>query len=275
MSRFECRTVFLSDIHLGTRECRAEFLLDFLQRLQCERLVLVGDIFDVWAMRRRVVWTDHQAAAVEHVLEMARQGVEVIYIPGNHDEALRSLIGARIHGIEFRRNLDHITADGRRFLVTHGDEFDHEVQFSPLQHRLGDLAYQCLLRAGHWIHRLRRSLGLPFWSLSAWAKSRVGKAQNYIGRFETAAVRTARTQGYAGFIGGHIHKAALCTRQGIVYANTGDWIEHCTALVEDPSGTLHLVHWSDHGRVDASDPHTTMRPQPLPPGLAWLRTSSN
>jgi len=277
MPSFDCRTAFVSDIHLGTRECRAQYLLDFLQRLNCERLVLVGDVFDLWAMRRRVVWTRAQAAIIEHVFALADRGIEVLYIPGNHDEALRGLIGTEIRGVRILRNLEHRTADGRRFLVSHGDEFDNEVRHSRLQHWLGDVGYQLLLRASHWVDRVRRQLQRPYWSLSAWAKTRVGRARDYIGRFEAAATRAAREAGYDGYIGGHIHKAAIRSHEGVLYCNTGDWVEHCTALIEDHGGFLHLVHWSDHVRLDASDSLRIENGVPapgLPPELAWLRAAS-
>ncbi|AHE98793.1 UDP-2,3-diacylglucosamine diphosphatase [Thioalkalivibrio paradoxus] len=273
MRSLDCRTAFVSDVHLGTRDCRADYLLDFLQRLDCERLVLAGDIFDLWAMRRRVCWTTPQTAVLEHVLALADRGVDVVYIPGNHDEALRSLVGSEIRGVRILRDLEHRTADGRRFLVSHGDQFDAEVRHSRLQHLMGDLGYQVLLRLGRWVDRLRRLLRLPYWSLSAWAKTRVGRARDYIGRFEAAAARVARDRGFDGHIVGHIHKAGIHSRDGVLYCNTGDWVEHCTALIEDHGGFLHLVHWSDHVRLDASDTMQTARnsqlPQ-LPPELAWL-----
>lgn len=278
MSSFECRTAFLSDIHLGTRDCRAQYLLDFLKRLNCERLVLVGDVFDLWAMRRRVVWTPAQSAIIEHVFALADRGVEVLYIPGNHDEALRALVGTEIRGVRIVRNLEHQTADGRRFLVSHGDEFDDEVRHSHLQHRIGDIAYQLLLRLSHWVDHCRRYLQRPYWSLSAWAKTRVGRARDYIGRFEAAAMRAAREGRYDGYIGGHIHKATITSSAGVLYCNTGDWVEHCTALIEDHAGYLHLVHWSDHVRLDASDNGREGLGRPavdLPPELAWLLTATS
>lgn len=273
MSSFDCRTAFVSDVHLGTRDCRAAYLLDFLKRLDCDRLVLVGDVFDLWAMRRRVVWTREQSAILEHVFALAENGTEVIYIPGNHDEHMRSLIGSEIRGVRILRNMEHETADGRRFLVSHGDEFDDEVRHSRFQHHIGDLSYQFLLQISYWVDRLRRRMQRPYWSLSTWAKTRVGRVRDYIGRFEAAATRAAREGGYDGYIGGHIHKAAISPRDGILYCNTGDWVEHCTALIEDHGGYLHLVHWSDHARLDASDSGRTGAGRDtgrLPPELAWL-----
>ncbi|WP_077278925.1 UDP-2,3-diacylglucosamine diphosphatase [Thioalkalivibrio denitrificans] len=252
MSTFVCRTAFISDVHLGTRQCRAGYLADFLARLNCERLVLVGDIIDLQAMRRRIYWDDDQAAVIEQIFMLARRGVEVIYIPGNHDDALRTMIGARIKGVHILGHIEHQTADGRRLLVSHGDEFDDELLTCRVQHWIGDQAYHLLLRMNHWIGGVRRYLRRPYWSLSVWAKERSGRARRYIARFEAAASRTARENGYDGYIGGHIHKAALRAEHGVIYCNTGDWVEHCTALIEDQDGSLHLIHWSDHVRLHAS-----------------------
>lgn len=277
MPSLDCRTAFISDIHLGTRDCRAPYLLDFLQRLDCKRLVLVGDVFDIWAMRRRVVWTAAQSKVIEHIFALADRGVDVVYIPGNHDEALRALVNTEIRGVRILRNLAHENADGRRFFVSHGDEFDDAVRHSRVQHLLGDMSYQLLLRLNHWVDTLRGYLNLPYWSLSAWAKTRVGKARDYIGRFESTASRNAREQGFDGYIGGHIHKAGIAKREGVLYCNTGDWVEHCTALIEDHSGYLHLLHWSDHVRLDASDAVPVDHADTsagLPPELAWLGSVS-
>jgi UDP-2,3-diacylglucosamine pyrophosphatase LpxH len=277
MSAFDCRTAFISDIHLGTRQCRAAYLADFLARLNCERLVLAGDVIDLHAMRRRIHWDDAHTAVIEHVLMLARRGVEVFYIPGNHDEALRTLIGTEIRGVHVLGHLEHLTADGRRLLVSHGDEFDDVLCTCRLQHWLGDKAYHLLLRMNHWISGARRYLRRPYWSLSVWAKGRSGRVRDYIARFEATASRSALERGYDGYIGGHIHKPAIRTDNGVIYCNTGDWVEHCTALIEDHGGSLHLIHWSDHVRL-----HAGLRARDidgagacdLPPELAWLRTAS-
>jgi UDP-2,3-diacylglucosamine pyrophosphatase LpxH len=277
MSAFRCRAAFISDTHLGTRQCRAAYLADFLERLDCERLVLVGDIIDIQAMRRRIHWDGAQTAVIEQVFTLCRRGVEVIYIPGNHDAALRALVGAEVRGVRILRDLKHLTADGRRLLVSHGDEFDDKIRHGRIQHWLGDKGYHLLLWMNHFVGRARRRLRRPYWSLSAWAKARVGRARDYVSRFETAASRTALERGYDGYIGGHIHKAAMHSDHGVIYCNTCDWVEHCTALIEDHSGSLHLIHWSDHGRLAASDPRPVAngaRPIELPPELAWLRAAS-
>ncbi|MFN4263751.1 MAG: UDP-2,3-diacylglucosamine diphosphatase [Thioalkalivibrionaceae bacterium] len=246
----QARTVFISDVHLGTRECRAGYLRDFLETLECQRLVLVGDIFDLWAMKRRVSWDDDQTAVVERVFEMAAQGVEVIYIPGNHDAAARTLVGQRIRGVRVERNFVHVGEDGRRWFVSHGDEFDAEVSHPAWIQWLGDFGYNLALRAGNAVHRVRRVLGLRYWSASAWLKSHVGQARAYIDRFERTAAATARRQGFDGYLCGHIHKAAVREIDGVTYANCGDWVEHCSALLEEPGGRLALWHWSDHARVE-------------------------
>lgn len=254
MATLDCRTLFLSDLHLGTRECRADYLLDLLRQVNCDRLVMVGDVFDLWAMRRRIFWNATQAAVVEQVLSLALHGVEVIYIPGNHDEVVRDFVGSEIRGVRIERELVHWTADGRRFRVTHGDEFDGVVRHSRLVHWLGDLGYNLLLRGSRYLNSIRRRLGHPYWSLSAWLKTRVSHAaREYIRRFEHAAVTAARKGGFDGCICGHIHKPNVESFGDVLYCNDGDWVEHCTALVEDRAGNLSLLHWSDHGAVQSAE----------------------
>lgn len=269
----DCRTAFISDIHLGTRQCRADYLVDFLACLTCDRLVLVGDVIDLQAMRRSIHWDSSHAAVVEQIFMLARRGVEVVYIPGNHDAALRAIIGTEISGVHILGHLEHVTADGRRLLVSHGDELDEELHNCRLQHWLGEKAYYLLLMMNHWISGARRCLRRPYWSLSVWAKARSGRARKYIARFEAAASRAALEKGYDGYIGGHIHKAALRDDRGVIYCNTGDWVEHCTSLIEDHDGSLHLIHWSDHVRLHASNhspPAEAVRPIRLSPDLAQL-----
>lgn len=273
-TRCPCRTVFLSDVHLGTRECRAEYLLDFLLQLDCERLVLVGDMIDLWAMQNRVVWSPIQNAIVAQILSLAARGIEVIYIPGNHDEAIRNLVGSKIRGVQIASHIVHQTLDGRRFLVSHGDEFDHAGDHTGWLHPLGDFAYKVLLRASHWLDQARNRFGLPYWSLSTWTKDRIRPARRYIEQFEATAIATVREQGYDGYIGGHIHNPKLSHHEGFLYCNTGDWVENCTALLEDHSGHLHLIHWSTQARWAASATAKHLETNVgalLPAELAWLR----
>jgi len=253
MGTLRCRSVFISDVHLGTRECRADYLLDFLNKVRCEHLYLVGDIFDLWSMRRTVYWTAHQSAVMQRILHMARNGVRVTYIPGNHDECLRDFAGSEFYGVQVRLNAEHVSADGRRFFVSHGDEFDGDVRHNALLKAVGDGAYQMLLKGNRVYNAWRHRRGHGYWSLSAWLKTRVGNARAYIRKFEEAAAREALRGGYDGYICGHIHKAGIEQIDGVLYCNDGDWVEHCTTLVEDFSGTMQLLHWSDHCRLEASE----------------------
>ncbi|MCG5536340.1 UDP-2,3-diacylglucosamine diphosphatase [Ectothiorhodospira mobilis] len=254
MTALHCRSIFLSDVHLGTRQSRADYLLDFLESAHCDSLYLVGDIFDLWSMRRSVHWDADHSAVIQSILDKSQAGTRVIFIPGNHDEALRAFVGTEFQGVRIQREAEHRTADGRRFLVSHGDEFDACVKHNRLVKWLGDGAYQVLLRLNHRYNDWRRYMGRPYWSLSGHVKTRVGRARDYIRRYESAAARRAREHRLDGYICGHIHKAGIEALEDVLYCNTGDWVEHCTALVEDFEGTLRLVHWSDHSRTEALHP---------------------
>jgi UDP-2,3-diacylglucosamine pyrophosphatase LpxH len=243
------RSIFVSDVHLGTRDCRAEYLLDFLDSTQSEYLYLVGDIFDFWSMRRSVHWTAAHSAVVQKVLQKARGGTRVIYIPGNHDELCRDFAGTDFQGVQVRLSARHVTADGRRFHVSHGDEFDAVVRHNRWLHWIGDGAYTLLLRLNRGFNRLRRFLGRPYWSLSAYLKGRVNNAVKYVRRYEHAAAGAADHLQVDGYICGHIHKAGIRRINGVLYCNDGDWVEHCTALTEDFEGNLQIVHWADHKHV--------------------------
>jgi UDP-2,3-diacylglucosamine pyrophosphatase LpxH len=241
---FRARTVFVSDVHLGYRGCRSALFLDFLAHLDTERLVLVGDVVDLWSMKRTHYWPDEHAAIVRRLTELAADGVEVIYVPGNHDEALREFCGQTISGVRVMRELIHVGADGRRYLVLHGDDFDGAVQFSGALRRFGSFMYDVMLHLGHWVHAVRGRLGLPHWSLATWVKDQVPDARKYIERFEHAAAHEALRLGLDGVICGHIHRPGVREVDGILYCNDGDWVEHCTALVEDRSGRMALVAWT-------------------------------
>ena len=250
MQPLEYRAIFISDIHLGTRDCRADYLLDFLRNTHAETLYLVGDVVDLWAMRRHVHWPPEHSAVLQAFLDKAKQGCRVVYIPGNHDETLREFVGVIFNGIEVRRDAVHVSGDGRRFFVSHGDEFDGIVRGNPLLHVVGDRFYGLLLWLNRQANGLRRRFGRPYWSLSSWIKSRVGGAKRYVRRFEQTAARAAAHERYDGYICGHIHKAGIERYGDTLYCNDGDWVEHCTALVEDHDGRLQLLHWADHKRVD-------------------------
>jgi len=240
----QLRSIFLSDIHLGTRACQAGRLLDFLREHECDNLYLVGDIVDFWAMSRSVCWSAEQNTVVQKILKRARHAVNVVYVPGNHDEALREHDGISLGDIRVMNDCEHVAADGRRFLVVHGDAFDQVTRYHRWLAVLGDRAYGLLVQLNMLLSRLRRSLGVPgYWSLAGYAKRKVKGAVGFIFDFEAAVVRYARERGYDGVVCGHIHAAALKVIDGVTYMNCGDWVDSCTALVEHPDGRMQIVHW--------------------------------
>jgi UDP-2,3-diacylglucosamine pyrophosphatase LpxH len=241
------RTIFISDVHLGTRGCKAEALVDFLNRNQCQTLYLVGDIVDGWRLKYRWFWPAAHSAVVEAILRKIDSGTRVIYVPGNHDEVFRTYCGREIAGIEIAREAVHETADGRQLLVIHGDQFDAVIAYAKWLAYLGDWAYMVALQLNEWCHTARRVLGLNYWSLSAYLKQKVKNALEYICRFEEAVADDVRARGFDGVVCGHIHHAAIKTICGIVYHNDGDWVESCTALVEDARGHLEILRWADAG----------------------------
>jgi UDP-2,3-diacylglucosamine pyrophosphatase LpxH len=265
MLSFRARTVFVSDVHLGSRGCHAAAFLDFLRRVSTDRLVLVGDVVDLWALRRSLFWPDEHQECLRAVLALARAGTEIVYVPGNHDAALRELCGLELAGVQVERDFVHVAADGRRYLVVHGDDFDGAVQFSGALRVFGAFMYDVMLHLGRAVHAARRRLGLPHWSLATWVKQRVPDAREYVSRFEHAAAHEAVRRGLDGVICGHIHRPGVREVDGIVYCNDGDWVEHCTALVEDRSGRMALVEWTGAPvRVAQDAPRSTAAPAPVP-----------
>lgn len=238
------RTIFLSDIHLGTRGCQAERLLDFLRTHEAEHLYLLGDIIDFWAMSRSVHWSPAQNTVIQKVLRRARHGEKVMLVPGNHDEALRELVGASFGSILVAGEHVHVTADGRRFLLLHGDEFDQITRHHRWLAVLGDIGYNLLVRLNAWLSWLRRTLRIHgYWSLAGYAKRRVKRAVSFICDFEDAAIHAVRDRGLDGIICGHIHAAALRDIGGLAYVNCGDWVDSCTAVVEHLDGRLEIICW--------------------------------
>jgi UDP-2,3-diacylglucosamine pyrophosphatase LpxH len=256
------RTIFISDTHLGTRGCRSEFLADFLRKSSCHNLFLVGDIIDGWRLRKSWYWDEHHDEVLKQIVRHARAGTEVTYIPGNHDEMFRNWlpIGLEICGIRMRRESEHTTADGKRLLVMHGDEFDSVVRYAKFLALLGDWAYTTALVVNRWFNAIRRRLGYPYWSLSAWLKRQVKEAVKAIDRFETALASEARRRGFDGVVCGHIHHAEMREVQGILYLNDGDWVESCTALVEHHDGRLELIDWAALNRLSFFAPRPTEVP---------------
>jgi UDP-2,3-diacylglucosamine pyrophosphatase LpxH len=237
------RTVWLSDVHLGSPSCRVNLLLDFLRQTQCELLYLVGDIIDIESLRRSFYWPASHTEVLRLLLRKSQEGTRVIYIPGNHDDDLRALVGMRFGNIEVLQEAIHTTGEGRRLLVTHGDQFDAVVRGRSLGVLLGGLACRGLLmlnRLVHWLHDLANR---PYWSLAQHVKSRFPGAKGYVERFQRATLDAAREARVDGVICGHIHKADLAALDGMLYCNDGDWVESCTALVEDQAGELTLLRW--------------------------------
>ncbi len=235
------RTVWISDLHLGTPGCQAAALLDFLRDVDCQTLYLVGDIIDGWQLRRSWYWPQAHNDVVQKLLRKARKGTRVVFVPGNHDEFARRYVGHHFGGVEVVEDCIHTTADGRRLWVTHGDLFDGVVQCAKWLAHAGDIAYEFTLNVNRWFNRLRARLGLPYWSLSRYLKLKVKRAVSYVGDFESAVARQARQLGVDGVVCGHIHHAEVREIDGILYCNDGDWVESLTALVEHFDGRLEVI----------------------------------
>ena len=255
------RTLFLSDIHLGMRASQADQLLDFLRVHEAETIYLVGDIIDGWALKGGWYWPQTHNDVVQKLLRKARKGARIIYLPGNHDEFLRDYYGTHFGGIEVQETAIHETADGKRYLVLHGDAFDFVIRHARWLAHLGDAAYDAALVLNRIATGIRRRLGLPYWSLSAWAKLKVKNAVNVISAFEEALVKEARRVGADGVICGHIHHAVSSRIDGVHYLNTGDWVESLTALVEHHDGRMEILRWGE--RSAASAPVAVERPSAL------------
>lgn len=224
------RTIWISDFHLGTRECKVHYLLDFLRKNDSETLYLVGDIFDGWALARSWHWQQHHNDVIQKLLRKARKGTRVIYLPGNHDEFARDYIGLYFGHIEVESEHVHTTADG---IIRHAQWLS----------KLGARAYQATLILNRWVNNTRRRLGLPYWSLSAYLKHKTKRAVQFIADFESAMVQVAVAHQADGIVCGHIHHAEIRMVDGCQYANCGDWVESCTAVVEHFDGSLDLVQW--------------------------------
>lgn len=236
------RSIWISDIHLGTRAAKSEALLDFLASHRADRYYLVGDIIDGWALQRSWYWPQSHNEVLQVLLSRAQEA-EVIYVPGNHDAAARQFPGLSLGGITIQRTVFHSTADGRRFLVLHGDEFDGVVRHARWVSKFGGWAYEKLLTLSCHVNHVRRWLEMPYWSMAAAVKTKTKRAVQYIAEFERAVAKRAEQEGVEGIICGHIHVPSLRRIRDTAYANTGDWVEHCTALVEEDDGTLSLCEW--------------------------------
>jgi UDP-2,3-diacylglucosamine pyrophosphatase LpxH len=237
------RTIFISDVHLGTRGCKSRILLDFLKHNESETLYLVGDIIDGWRIKRSRYWPQEHSDVVQKILRKVRKGTRTIYVPGNHDEFLRDYLEVHVGGIEITPESIHTTADGKKLLVIHGDQFDGVMRYAKWLAHLGDTAYTVALEANNLCNYLRRKLGMSYWSLSRYLKYQVKSAVNFISEFETTLANEARRRDVDGVVCGHIHHAEIREIDGALYCNDGDWVETCSALVEDFDGKLQLIYW--------------------------------
>jgi len=244
---FKVRAAWISDIHLGTQGCQAQALLDFLKEVECETLYLVGDVVDGWQLRRHWYWPQSHNDVVQKLLRKARKGTRIIFIPGNHDEFARKYIGHNFGGIEVVDEWTHITLDGRRLWITHGDLYDGVIQCARWLAHVGDSLYEFTLKANRWFNPARARLGLPYWSLAKYPKLKVKRAVRYVGACAGAPAAEGPRRGAQGVVCGHIHHAEVRLIEGILYCNDGDWVESMTALVEHLDGQLDIVDWSTRG----------------------------
>ncbi|MGU3493530.1 UDP-2,3-diacylglucosamine diphosphatase [Xanthobacteraceae bacterium A53D] len=247
------RALFISDVHLGTKGCQADLFLDFLKYHDADTIYLVGDIVDGWRLRASWYWPQKHNDVVQKLLRKGRKGSRIVYLPGNHDEFLRDYYGSHFGGIEVVETAIHETADGKRYLVIHGDVFDVVVRHAKWLAFLGDGAYSLALGINTYVNLVRRKLGLTYWSLSHWAKLKVKNAVNFIGKFEEALAEEARRQKVDGVICGHIHHATEHDSYGVHYVNCGDWVESCTAIAEHEDGRLEIIYWAKQVRAAELD----------------------
>ncbi len=251
VARLRVRTVFISDLHLGTPGCQAHALLDFLREVECQTLYLVGDIVDGWQLRRTWYWPQSHNDVVQKLMRKARKGTRVVFVPGNHDEFARRYVAHNFGGIDVVEDCIHVTADGRRLWVTHGDHFDGVIQCAKWLAYLGDQAYEFVLKVNRFLNVARARLGLPYWSLSRYLKFKVKRAVSYVNDFEVAVAREARRRGADGVVCGHIHHAEIRVVDGVLYCNDGDWVESLTALVEHHDGRLEIIDRGVHAAPPA------------------------
>lgn len=244
------KTIWLSDLHLGNKDCKAEFLLNFLNYNTCDTLYLVGDIFDMWQMTKQFRWPEAHNKVMHKVMEMSGKGTRVVYLPGNHDQPIQSYSGMAFGDIEVEREIIHTTQAGKRYLVLHGDQFDADVTLGRFEAWLGDKGYDLLLFVNRWYNRFRSWRNNHYWSLAGYIKQHIKGANEAIARYRNATCKRAAEMGLDGVICGHIHHPEEHIINGIHYINDGDWIENCSALCEDNNGNLELVHWVEILRAE-------------------------
>ena len=263
------RSIFLSDIHLGTRGCQAELLTSFLKAHSAERVYLVGDIIDGWRLKKSLYWPQAHNDVLRRLFTLMKRGTEVIYVTGNHDEFLRKYDDMVLGNLSMVDQAEHETADGKRLLVLHGDQFDVITRYARWVALLGDAGYIALMQINRLFNTVRKRFGFGYFSLSAWVKQRVKRAVNFVSEFESSVAKECRREGYDGVVCGHIHHAEITDIQGVRYMNCGDWVESCTALVEDHDGTFRIVHWRDElANAPLSTQATVPEAKPVLPARA-------
>lgn len=250
MQQLHFRSIWISDTHLGGRNVKSYELFDFLKNTESEYLYLVGDILDLWKLKRKWYWPEINTRIVNLILRKATQGTKVFYLPGNHDSMIREYCGSDFNGIKVYSDIIHTSADGGRFLVQHGDQFDCVVQQKEWLANIGSVLYDILLVVNRWYNTLRKFRGRSYFSISAWLKHKCKKAVNYMGDFEKTLVREIRKHQVDGIICGHIHRAGISSIDSFLYSNSGDWVESCTALAENHHGTLGIIHWTELNPVN-------------------------
>lgn len=238
------RSLWISDVHLGTKGCQAEFLNDFLRHHSCDTLYLVGDIIDGWALKSRLYWPQSHTNVIRKILTLSKNGTRVVLVTGNHDEFLRRYSGRNFGNIELVDEVVHETADGRQLLVIHGDQFDAVTRCHSWLSAVGSTAYDNIIHLNAVFNRYRARLGYGYWSLSAFLKKRVKTAMNFVAEFEHSLAHTAESGGYDGVVCGHIHHAEIRDIGEVSYMNCGDWVESCTALGEDEQGQIKILNWA-------------------------------
>ena len=264
MSTMQVRSIFISDVHLGLPDCQARYLLDFLRSVRCERLYLVGDIIDLENLRKRPWWHADHDEVIRELLAIAARGVKVTYIPGNHDSELRAFAGQQFAGIDIALNAVHVAADGRRYKVSHGDEFDGEHDAPKWLLKLGDVMQGFVCAMNRRGNAVLRKLGLGYKTISIAIKLRIPTAARFIREFEQRVADTARDAGFDGHICGHIHYGHMLDSDGVTYINDGDWVEHCTGLVEHGDGRFELLHWTERQKSLAVSTALEPLDEPLP-----------
>lgn len=241
------RSIFISDLHLGTKGCQADVLNDFLKNHSCETLYLVGDILDFWKLKSgKWHWPQSHTNVIRKILGKAKNGTEVIYILGNHDETFRiwaSDYDLKFGNVKILNEIVHIGVDGKKYYVTHGDVFDGITRMNRWIYLLGDKSYDFALWFNKWFNKIRTRLGFPYWSLSKWLKHNVKKALTFLVEYEKSIVKYCKKKGYDGIISGHIHTPQIKTIDGIIYMNDGDFVENCSALVETMEGEFKIIYW--------------------------------